>query len=82
LCDGGSLTDKGYTFNVHECTLGKIIRETTAAIWDALKDEYLAPPNRQRWQEISEEFWVKWNYPMALGAIDGKHVAIKVRKIY
>jgi HD-like signal output (HDOD) protein len=72
------LSGLAFSHHIGKSTLGKIIFETTEAIWEALKDEYLAPPTRQRWQEISEEFWRRWNFPLAVGAIDGKHFAIKV----
>lgn len=81
MCDGGSIIDKAFTFHVGLSTLTSIVRETAAAIWDCLKDEFLSWPDKQKWQEISEEFWRKWNYPMALGAVDGMHVAIKVSKV-
>lgn len=81
LASGDSLSSLSYNYRIAESTLGGIIRETTAAIWRALKDEYLAPPTRRRWQEIASEFWEKWNFPLCLGAMDGKHVRIKVDAI-
>ncbi|GFS58015.1 DDE Tnp4 domain-containing protein [Trichonephila clavipes] len=26
---------------------------------------------------VAEEFWAKWNFPLCLGAMDGKHMRIK-----
>ena len=34
------------------------------------------PNSREKWLEISRKFEQRWNYPQALGAIDGKHVRI------
>ena len=35
------------------------------------------PSSEKEWLEISEKFEKRWNYPHALGAIDGKHITIK-----
>ena len=35
------------------------------------------PSSEQEWLEISKKFETRWNYPHALGAIDGKHVTIR-----
>jgi hypothetical protein len=69
-----------YSYRLGLSTVSQIIRETSEAIWNALKDDFLAPPTRQQWQSIAEEFWERWNFPMCCGAIDGKHVAVKVNK--
>lgn len=81
LAVGGHLSSIAYSYRLGVSTVSAVIKETTAAIWEALRDDYLKAPSRQRWQEIAQEFWTKWNYPMCVGAIDGKHVAIKVRKL-
>ena len=35
------------------------------------------PSNKCKWKAIAKEFENKYNFPHALGAIDGKHVACK-----
>ena len=35
------------------------------------------PKTKEEWKAISDGFREKWNYPFCLGALDGKHVAMK-----
>ncbi|KAJ8881913.1 hypothetical protein PR048_018399 [Dryococelus australis] len=37
---------------------------------------YLPEPTMQSWLDRTEKFPVKWNFPNAIGSIDGKHVRI------
>ena len=40
--------------------------------------EYLrCPTTPDEWKELEMEFMIRWNVPHALGALDGKHVALK-----
>ena len=59
----------------------KFLPEVCRAIQDEFTREYLrcstAP---DKWKELEREFRIRWNVPNALGAIDGKHVALKKPK--
>ena len=47
----------------------------------AIQDEYLeCPTTPDEWKEMKREFRIRWNVPHALGALDGKHVAVKKPK--
>jgi len=35
------------------------------------------PSNSQRWNEVAAEFAAQWQFPGCIGALDGKHIAIK-----
>ena len=51
------------------------------AIQDEFTREYLkCPTTPDEWKELEREFRIKWNAPYALGALDGKHVALKKPK--
>jgi len=39
---------------------------------------YLKPPcSHAEWRKVAEDFYHLWNFPMCLGALDGKHVMIQ-----
>lgn len=35
-------------------------------------------PSEDNWKEIAKEFYIRWNFPHCIGAVDGKHVVITV----
>lgn len=35
------------------------------------------PQNESEWKEIANGFGERWNFPNCIGAVDGKHIAIK-----
>ena len=38
---------------------------------------FQVPSSVKEWNEVSNGFKTKWNFPSCLGALDGKHIAIK-----
>lgn len=70
------MRSKSWEYRIGRSTTHKIIGET-CAIWKALQEEYLPQPTKQRWIEITDEFWNKWNFPNCIGALDGKHISIQ-----
>uniref|UniRef100_A0A915D1I5 DDE Tnp4 domain-containing protein n=1 Tax=Ditylenchus dipsaci TaxID=166011 RepID=A0A915D1I5_9BILA len=44
---------------------------------ETLSSESPIPRKEAEWAAISREFWNRWQVPMVLGAIDGKHVVMK-----
>ena len=70
-----------------ECRVGKstvcnIISETSKAIYECLKEEYLkAPSRKEEWLSISKYFEDIWNLPHCLGAVDEKHIRLQCPKL-
>ncbi|GAU87359.1 hypothetical protein RvY_00225 [Ramazzottius varieornatus] len=80
LGTGITQTAAAHSFAMSQTTISKIFKETTKAIYDALKDVYIGEPSKERWKKNAEKFEVMWNVPNFIGAIDGKHVQIKIVK--
>lgn len=77
LATGSTFISLGLHFARGDCTVSKIVAETTAIIWNALKDTYMPIPDRNQWNLIAERFNLLWNLPNCLGALDGKHIRIE-----
>ena len=78
LATGNSLASMAFEFRMGHSTVCGIIKETCAAIWEALRVDYVKfPRNEDAWRTIAAEFERKWNFPNCVGAIDGKHVALQ-----
>ncbi|XP_040358651.1 uncharacterized protein LOC121047476 [Ixodes scapularis] len=77
LATGGSMQDLAMSYRMHASTVSGILRETLPAIWDCLSPAVLEKPTTLKWERIRQEFCAKWNFPNAIGSIDGKHFSIK-----
>ena len=72
---GDSHQTIAFSYRLGHSTVNKIIAETCQAIWTALSPVYVKGPSTvAEWQDIAQEFWEKWNFPLCIGALDGKHV--------
>ena len=82
LASADSQQSLGWANRIGKATISKIIKETTNATWEVLKEVYLKPPHEVAdWKSISKESENLWNFPHCIGAIEGKHVAIECRKL-
>ena len=78
LATGESYTSLSCQFRVGRSTISKFLPEVCRAIQDEFTREYLkCPTTPDEWKELEREFRIRWNVPHALGALDGKHVALK-----
>ena len=72
-----SYTSLSCQFRVGRSTISKFLPEVCRAIQDEFTREYLrCPTTPDEWKELETEFRIRWNVPHALGALDGKHVAL------
>lgn len=77
MASGDSFVNIGYYFARGDNTVGHIVAETTAIIWNVLKDIYMPIPDIAQWKKISERFRLLWNLPNCMGALDGKHCRVE-----
>ncbi|XP_046395776.1 putative nuclease HARBI1 [Ischnura elegans] len=76
LATGETYRSLMYATRIHHSTISKIIPEVCKSIYRNLKGKYLQVPRKcQEWENIAEKFSSLWNFPMCLGAMDGKHIA-------
>lgn len=74
---GSSFKALAYYFLRGHTTIRNIVAETSVAIWETLKAEYMPIPTTERWSEAAKRYWELWKLPNCVGSIDGKHIRIK-----
>ncbi|XP_050676764.1 uncharacterized protein LOC126973480 [Leptidea sinapis] len=77
LATGDSYSSLQYLFRVTKQSISRIVPEVCDAIIEALSDYVKIPSTEEEWLAISKEFENKWNFPHAIGAMDGKHVMLQ-----
>ena len=81
MASGESYHSLMYGFRVAHNTISKFVPEVCAAIVAELAVEVMkVPQNAEDWREIADYFSQRWNFHHCVGAIDGKHVAIRKPK--
>ena len=81
LATGSSYTSIAHSYRTSKSTVSSIVYEVSSALWKLLQPLYLASPSEADWINIAEQFNDLWNFPNCIGAIDGKHIALKVNTV-
>ena len=75
LATGESFQSLSFQFRISLNAVSYIVKGCCKAIVEKMvSDNLKVPSSEAEWLEISEKFEERWNFPHALGAIDGKHV--------
>lgn len=77
MATGDSYRTIATSYRLEHSTVKHIVDEVCTAITNRLKSEVMPFPSEGQWKVIASEFWLLWNFPNCLGAIDGKHVVIE-----
>jgi hypothetical protein len=77
LATGDKISSIAFAFRIGRSTASAIIADTCECLWNVLQNKMLMP-SEDNWKQIAKEFYTSWNFPHCIGAIDGKHVFIKV----
>ena len=81
LATGHAFQDLRYQFRCGTSTISAIVRETCDALWELLrKDHVKFSQTADEWRAVEKEFREQWNFPLCVGAIDGKHIVLKCPK--
>ncbi|KAL4103862.1 hypothetical protein QTP88_019197 [Uroleucon formosanum] len=65
------------SYRLGERTVSNIVNEVCAALWNRLQPFYIPVPTVETWKNITLDYERKWQYYNCLGAVDGKHIAIR-----
>lgn len=77
LAHRNAVRTQSWDYQVGRSTAYKIIPQVCEAIWNALHPTYLPDMNRDKWAKVAEEFYLRWQFPNCVGAVDGKHIKIR-----
>ncbi|XP_045106669.1 protein ALP1-like [Portunus trituberculatus] len=77
LATGESLVSLAYQFRISHNLISSIIPSVCRAIYQVLQPQYLhLPRNQSEWQHVASQYYARWNFPMCIGALDGKRILI------
>ena len=78
LSSGDSYHSLMYGFRVPLNTISLIVRDTCRAIVEEYAEEVIeCSVTPDAWKKIADRFGSRWNFHNCMGALDGKHVAMK-----
>ncbi|XP_072387073.1 uncharacterized protein [Diabrotica undecimpunctata] len=77
LATGDSYASLEALYRVPKCSISLFLPEVLDAIYEGLQDYIKVPESKEDWKKIQDEFYKRWNFPYACGALDGKHVLIR-----
>ena len=81
LATGEKYRSLMFGFTVAHNTISVIVTQTCEAIVAEYGEEVMqCPRTSDAWKQVAAEFSSRWNFHHTLGAIDGKHVAIRCPK--
>ena len=81
LATGETFQSLSFQYRISLNAVSYIVKCCCKAIVERMASNFIKVPSTEAgWLDISKRFEEKWNFPHALGAIDGKHVRIQKPK--
>nr|CAI5865361.1 unnamed protein product [Callosobruchus analis] len=77
LAAGCSFKALAFSFRMRASTVGTIIKEVCAALWEVLQPLHMKQHTTADFIRIPEEYNRLWDFPNFIGALDDKHVRIR-----
>lgn len=67
-----------HSYSLGRSTVAKTIYQTLKAIWNKFVNQHMSPKlTSEDLTRISDNFFLRWQFPNCIGAIDGKHFRIQ-----
>lgn len=76
LAAQASFVSIAFSYKLGVCTVHKRVKVVCSEIIERIMKEIMPVPKKEHRLRIIEEFWITWNFPNCIGAIDGKQVVI------
>ena len=77
LATGETFRSLGFRFRISRSAISYIFISVCEALINHLGNLCLKTPStNEKWMSVAREFHKKWQFPIAVGAIDGKHIVI------
>lgn len=78
LATGTAYRSLRFELRVPHNTISVVVREVCDAIFRSYRDEaFSLPATTEDWRKVARGYSQKWNFHHCVGAIDGKHIAIR-----
>ena len=66
-----------YQFWIHRTTIGRFVPLVFKVIYSCLKEKYFKMPRtEEEWKSVADKTFDCWQFPNAVGAMDGKHISL------
>jgi hypothetical protein len=66
-----------FSYRIAPSNVHSVVTSTCEAIWKKRSPTELPQPTEEIWKNIEEEFYLIWQFPNCIGAIDEKHTEIQ-----